>query len=359
MGAARTIAPSTTDETVVLGAFPNGAAALVTSWPEFEARFGVSRAPAHLAVWQFFLNGGKRAWVAPMDPALSAVPERFDLLLMPEVATLPDADQHALIGAARDLCTSRRAFLIVDPPLLSSGVGTPAGVAALRAWANPILGPAADAAAVYYPWLEVDDPWEPGTTRLVPPSGSVAGAYGVRDATRGVWKAPTGTDVPLAGVRAPADPTLTDAVQGELNPLAINCLRHFPEHGTVAFGARTAAGAQTVASPFKYVPVRRTANFIEHSLGEGLGWAAFEPNAAPLWAAVVDAVSDFMAGLFAAGAFAGSTAKDAFFVRCGPSTTTAADLEAGILIVEVGFAPSRPAEFVIVRVRLATATGDG
>ncbi|HET8780306.1 MAG TPA: phage tail sheath C-terminal domain-containing protein, partial [Agromyces sp.] len=139
---------------------------------------------------------------------------------------------------------------------------------------------------------------------------------------------------------------------GRLNVLGVNILREVPQVGPVVWGSRTLQGADTAASEWKYVPVRRTALFLEQSIERGLQWAVSEPNDERLWASVRSSVDTFMLGLFRAGAFQGRTPRDAYFVRCGlGETMTQTDVDAGRLTVEIGFAPLKPAEFIVLHVR--------
>jgi phage tail sheath protein FI len=185
----------------------------------------------------------------------------------------------------------------------------------------------------------------------------VAGVLARTDATRGVWKAPAGLDAGVNGV-SELKAKLTDGENGILNPLGVNCLRTFPNAGTVVWGARTLQGADSLASEWKYVPVRRTALFLEESLFRGTQWVVFEPNDAPLWAQIRLNVGAFMNNLFRQGAFAGTTPREAFFVKCDAETTTQDDVNLGIVNIVVGFAPLKPAEFVVIRLQqLAGQTG--
>jgi phage tail sheath protein FI len=144
---------------------------------------------------------------------------------------------------------------------------------------------------------------------------------------------------------------LTDAENGELNQRGINCLRAMPASGRVVWGARTLRGADQLADEYKYIPVRRTALFIEESLFRGLKWVVFEPNDEPLWAQVRLNVGAFMHNLFRQGAFQGSSPRDAYFVRCDKDTTTQNDINLGVVNVLVGFAPLKPAEFVVLKLQ--------
>jgi phage tail sheath protein FI len=144
---------------------------------------------------------------------------------------------------------------------------------------------------------------------------------------------------------------LTDNENGELNPLGINCLRAFPITGRVVWGSRTLRGADQLADEWKYIPVRRTALFIEESLYRGTQWVVFEPNDEPLWAQIRLNIGAFMNGLFRQGAFQGTTPKDAYFVKCDKETTTQTDINLGVVNIIVGFAPLKPAEFVVIKLQ--------
>jgi phage tail sheath protein FI len=162
-----------------------------------------------------------------------------------------------------------------------------------------------------------------------------------------VWKAPAGLDAGLNGIQG-LSVSLTDAENGQLNPLGINCLRTFPAAGSVVWGSRTLRGADQLADEYKYVPVRRLALFIEESLYRGTKWVVFEPNDEPLWAQIRLNVGAFMQNLFRQGAFQGQTPREAYFVRCDKTTTTQNDINQGVVNILVGFAPLKPAEFVII-----------
>jgi hypothetical protein len=184
------------------------------------------------------------------------------------------------------------------------------------------------------------------TPVLVPPSGFVAGMYARIDANRGVWKAPAGTEANLGGAVGLTANT-TDAQQDFLNPIGANVVRSFPASGIVIWGARTLA---TRSDPeYRYVPVRRMAIFLEQSLYNGIQYAVFEPNDAGLWSSLRLNINSFMTRQFRAGAFQGRTPKDAFFVTVDETTTTQDDIDAGVVNILVGFAPLKPAEFVVLQ----------
>ena len=202
--------------------------------------------------------------------------------------------------------------------------------------------------AVYFPWIKSPDLSGQSTTPvLLPPSGFIAGLYARIDNTRGVWKAPAGTEASISGATGLAI-DLSDIEQGNLNKISVNCLRRFDLAGIVSWGARTVH----TDPEYKYVPVRRTAIMLRRSIYDGIQWAVFEPNDHRLWASLRTNIGAFMNGLFRAGAFQGEKASDAYFVRCGlGDTMEQSDIDRGQVIVSVGFAPLKPAEFVIVRIQ--------
>lgn len=211
-------------------------------------------------------------------------------------------------------------------------------------------------AALYYPWVKVANPFydrdtnaTAPTTLTVAPSSFAAGLWARTDGTRGVWKAPAGVEASVRGL-AGLEFTVEDGDQDQLNPAGVNCLRKLPSYGAVLWGTRTLA---TKANPeWRYVPVRRTAIYIESSIYNGIQWAVFEPNDHRLWSSLRANIGAFMDGLFRAGAFQGQKASDAYFVRCGlGDTMTQDDIDRGMVIAIVGFAPLKPAEFVIVRIQ--------
>lgn len=202
--------------------------------------------------------------------------------------------------------------------------------------------------AVYFPWLRMNDPTGQSSEPIdAPPSGYVAGMYAQIDARRGVWKAPAGTEAVLGGtVGLVTD--LTDVQQGNLNtpPVSVCVIRKFPGSGIVLWGARTMSSD----AEYKYIPVRRMAISLRVSIFNGIQWAVFEPNDEPLWNQLRLNIGAFMTNLFRQGAFQGSTPSEAFFVKVDSETTTQADIDLGIVNILVGFAPLKPAEFVVVKI---------
>ena len=267
----------------------------------------------------------------------------FNLLCIPPDTPGGDTDASVYTAAAQ-LCVEERAFLIVDPP---AAWDEPSDVSNLAQFAS---GLNARNAAVYFPRVRQPDPLRQNQLETYVPCGIIAGLMARTDAQRGVWKAPAGTDASLNGVQE-LPVKLTDAENGLLNPQGVNCLRSFPVTGRVAWGARTLRGSDQLADEYKYIPVRRLALFIEESLFRGTQWVVFEPNDEPLWAQIRLNVGAFMHNLFRQGAFQGSSPKDAYLVKCDSETTTQNDINLGIVNVVVGFAPLKPAEFVIIKLQ--------
>jgi len=257
---------------------------------------------------------------------------------------VPGETDQTTIQHLSAFCHEHRAFLIVD----GASDGT---VDKLKDGPPGITGgDAATNGAFYFPWPLAPDPLAQNRPKSYPPSGFVAGQYARTDASRGVWKAPAGIEAALVGVSG-LTTVLTDAENGVLNPKAVNCLRTFPIYGTVLWGARTLRGNDEIGSEWKYVPVRRTALFLEESLYRALKWVVFEPNDEPLWAQIRLNVGAFMHDLFRQGAFQGTTPRDAYFVKCDKETTTQNDINLGIVNIVVGFAPLKPAEFVVIHIQ--------
>ena len=205
-------------------------------------------------------------------------------------------------------------------------------------------------AAVYFPRLRMADPLSENRLAEFAPGGAVAGIIARTDVQRGVWKAPAGLDASFSGVQA-FSYTMTDGQNGLLNPVGLNCLRTFPVTGNMVWGARTLAGADQLASEWKYLPVRRLALYLEESLYRGSQWVVFEPNDEPLWAQIRLSIGAFMQNLFRQGAFQGRSPREAYFVKCDRETTTQNDINLGIVNIVVGFAPLKPAEFVVIKLQ--------
>ncbi|MGI9102226.1 MAG: phage tail sheath family protein [Terriglobales bacterium] len=272
----------------------------------------------------------------------------FNLLCIPPYSG--DDVDNTVIPKAAKYCHDRRAFYIVDPP---SAWNTKAkAVAGIAAGDLGVPGgdDVATSSAVFFPRILEADLLREGQIETFVPCGAVAGVFARTDAQRGVWKAPAGQEAGLVGVVDLAV-NLTDPENGELNPLGVNCLRSFPLIGPVVWGARTVQGADQLASEWKYIPVRRTALYIEESLYRGTKWVVFEPNDESLWMQIRLNVGAFMHDLFRQGAFQGKSVREAYFVKCDSDTTIQNDIDHGIVNIVVGFAPLKPAEFVVIRIQ--------
>lgn len=281
---------------------------------------------------------------------LANVLPMFDLLCVPGHANA------GTIGQLQEFCATYRAFLIVDSPLLNQILSATdlnkiasAGGPIDENWIPLTSGQYTSNAAYYFPWVSALDPLS-GQFALFPPSGFVAGNYAFTDSTRGVWKSPAGIDADL-NTSTGLQYVMTDQQNGQLNPIAVNCLRQFPTFGNVVWGARTMAGADALGSQWKYLAIRRLALYIESSLYQGTQWAVFEPNAEPLWGQVRLSIGTFMQGLFLQGAFAGTSPQTAYFVKCDADNNPDSSVALGILNITVGFAPLYPAEFVVIQIQ--------
>jgi phage tail sheath protein FI len=347
---------------------------------EYEQALGPADAstPLGWAVRQFFLNGGRQAIVVrvtagpvPAGSTAGSTARRaahrtgggaaeaaavrgsrgaktglyaledvdlFNLLCLPGVA---DA---AVLSDAIAYAEERRAFAILDVP---PAVATPREV---EAWVGASPALRHRNAALYFPRVRGPETGDGPGAGSMPACGAVAGLYARMDTAHGVWKAASGTDAALRDIQA-FDYALSESEAKAMNRLGVNGLRALASHGAVAWGARTLEGADPGASEWKYVPVRRTALYIEESLDRGTRWAVFEPNDEPLWADLRLAAGAFMHGLFTQGAFQGRTPRDAYFVKCDAETTTPDDIDRGIVTIRIGFAPLKPAEFVVLTLR--------
>ncbi len=322
--ARRAIEPDDTAVTALLGHSQHGPAnepVVVKSETEFDAQYGAAPGTLRRAARHFFTHGGRKALtVRVTNPAqaLASLAEHDWQLLVVDPDVVTPADAHAA-------CLERRAFLVCDATdngELPNGLGT-------------------NAAAYFPPFT--------GRNGTRPCAAAVAGVYARTDIRYGVWKAPAGGHARLL---RPLSRALTDSQADELNQRHVNALRDFPGSGPVVWGART-----TSADPeWKYVPVRRLFLFMERSIERGLQWVVFEPKAEPTWVQVRLSVDTFLGNLWRQGAFAGRTPDESYFVRCDQTTMTQNDIDSGRLIVLIGVAPMKPAEFVIFRIQVLTAS---
>ncbi len=342
----------------------------IQGFGDYTSRFGglARQSPMSYAVRHFFDAGGSDALIVRVangedggsitDAEIATAPmlkdkreglwaldrtDLFNLLCIPPYS-FDGGDVHPVTWeAARVYCRSRRAMLIMDPP--ASWIDHADAVDGV----DDLRGTDDDYAALYFPRIRMPDPLQGNRLETFPPCGTIAGVVARTDAQRGVWKAPAGIDAALTGVVELAC-NVTDDQNGLINRLGVNALRKMPAAGCVVWGARTLAGTDDLRSEWKYIPVRRLALFLDESIHRGTEWAAFAPNGEPLWAQIRGAIGTFMHELFRQGAFQGATPDEAYFVKCDSETTTRQDIEQGIVNAVVGFAPVKPAEFVMIRI---------
>lgn len=355
-----------TSETAFVDVFargPTGRAVRVLSWADVERTFGGLDAgsEASYALRSYFVNGGAVAWIVRIDPVAGAwhagaasralamttalaqlTADReatFSLLCIPAAAALPAVEHATVVRAATACARTRYAMLLLDPRPQDAAAALAASIGVWEALRSPD-------AALFVPRLLVRDPLAGDRPRAIGPSGAVAGICARTDAARGIWKAPAGIGASVRGIMALAE-TIDRAVQASLNARAVNALRDVAPHGPVVWGSRTLDGADGRASEHRYLPARRLVRWIEASLVHGLAWTAFEPNDSSLHARIRGLVHDFLMLHFRQGAFAGDKPEHAFLVRCDRTTTTDADIAAGRVVLVVGIAPVKAAEFVM------------
>ncbi|WP_434426258.1 phage tail sheath family protein [Nannocystis pusilla] len=298
--------------------------------------------------YQIGINGVDGGRPTPTDYAaayelIDREVDIFNILVLPRDAGATEAHRLELWGPASVFCQRRRAVLLVDPPSTwVTAANVTAGIAGLR------VGLVKDHSVLYWPRAYALN--EFNLVKPVDPSGPMAGVFARTDAQRGVWKAPAGLEADIRGILG-LERQISDLENGDLNPQAANTLRVFT-NGIVSWGARTMDGFDNSGNnDYKYVPVRRLALYLAESLRRGLQFAVFEPNDEPLWAQIRLAAGAFMHGLFRQGAFQGQKKSDAYFVKVDAETTTQNDINLGIVNVIVGFAPLKPAEFVVVQLK--------
>jgi phage tail sheath protein FI len=262
------------------------------------------------------------------------------------ILCVPGLTDPTTISNLQALCQKKRAFMIVDCSASDTvdslnKNGPPSSILAM---------PAARYSAFFFPRIMAPDPIRKNQIYQYPACGAIAGIFARTDSDRGVWKAPAGTLAGITGIQG-LQVVINDDQNGLLNPKGINCLRTFPVYGNVVWGARTLAGNDELGDDYKYIPVRRLTNFIEESLFRGTKWVVFELNDEPLWAQIRLNVGAFMNTLFRQGAFQGASARDAYLVKCDSTTTTQNDINRGVVNIVVGFAPLKPAEFVVITIQ--------
>jgi uncharacterized protein len=333
------------------------------SFRDYQNTFGSDNAmdDMSITVSLFFLNGGTTCWftrianengplhTSDYNAAFDAIDNTVDLFNL--MILIKDNDANAtpinsFYNIASAYCQKKLALLIMDPPTAwitdKDVLDSETGINNLRS------GLVKEQCAVYFPNLIVTA--NDGSQIIVGPSGAVAGIMSRIDSARGVWKAPAGGDADLRGITGLTF-QINDVEAGPLNSSGINAIRTF-QNGSVCWGERTIAGDDSFQSEWKYIPVRRTALYIEASLKNGLQWTAFEPNDETLWSKIRLSTGNFMHQLFLDGALQGNKANDAFFIKCDKEIITQQDINSGIVNLSVGFAPLKPAEFIIIDIRL-------
>lgn len=366
LGGLRTITGVSTSNTAFIGHFRRGSMNMpvrITNFVDFKRKFGGldPSCETSYAIKQYFDNGGRVAFVVrSASGAISLAGSStgktgiyaldkikhdiFNIMCIPDAAELTSGYEKLMLKAS-DYCAEKRAFLIIDIP---KKIDT---ISKMQSWMSSTGDKLRRSnTAVYFPRVNITDPLYHNKTRNITNSGTMAGVYARIDAARGVWKAPAGKEADLQ--RATVSTMLNDQENSSLNSLGVNVLRSFPVLGNVSWGARTLYGSDQMASEWKYIPVKRTALYIEESLSQGLKWTVFETNEPALWQSIQANVDVFMQALFRQGAFQGATAKQAYFIRCDGQTTTPDDVTAGIINLHVGFAPLKPAEFVVLKLQL-------
>lgn len=331
-----------------------GTAVPINSWTEFQRQFagGTAKASTHLshAVYGFFLNGGSRCYVvniqddSTIDAGLQALAPIDEIAMV----AAPGFTTKAAYSAIRDHCDRLKDRVgILDGPaaLGDTEIRQLSGETIANAtWEMPDPSENGNL-TLYVPWLTVTnpDPNENTPTINVPPSGHMAGIWARTDATRGVHKAPANEVVRGA---IDLQRRITHEEQGGMNANGVNCIRNFASDGILVWGARTLTNEPS----FRYLNVRRLFNMIAESIAEGTRWVVFEPNDRPLWQAIRRDLTAFLMGCWRDGALMGATPEEAFFVRCDEQTNTITDISAGRVVIEVGLAPVKPAEFIIFRI---------
>lgn len=352
-----------------VGTAPNPEASLdeavaINNWSQFRRLFvrdGDTSTPLANAVHGFFLNGGSRCYVANIAEGapLAGKGGGLDLLNgVDEIAIIAapgrtdQASYRELMDAA---AVTEDRFAILDLPPNVENVEALTRAGSVDAGGDPPPKPPkgqsrglhpgeSENAAAYAPWLRIRDSIEPDKIVSAPPSGHMAGVYARTDAERGVHKAPANTTIRGAlGLTQ----LLSRAEQDVLNPVGINCIRFFTRGGVLVWGARTLAGS---GSNWRYINVRRLSLMMKESIALSTRWVVFEPNDRSLWKAIRRDVSAFLTLLWRDGALAGSRPEDAFFVKCDEETNPPEVIDAGQVVVMIGFAPVKPAEFVIFRI---------
>ena len=271
----------------------------------------------------------------------------FDTVDDINIVAIPDRQNYNIIKNATSYCQNRQdCFFVADPPegQLPSGTGD----GSIRKFKQGLTSPYG---ALYYPWIVIIDPVT-GKRKEIPPSGAIIGTYSATDVKRGVHKAPAGVIDGYLNTAVDVECIVTKGEQEPLNDEGINVIRNFPTAGIVIWGARTLA--TKIDAENRYVNVRRLLMYIEESLEEGTQWVVFEPNSPSLWATVKRDITNFLTIVWRDGALFGLTPEEAFFVKVDAENNPPETRDLGRLYIDVGVAPVKPAEFVIIRISQKT-----
>lgn len=302
-----------------------------------------------LSVGQFS-GEGKRPQAAHFTRVIRQLqnPEGPDLILMPDIVQLAFPDYIAVCQAALLHAATNKQFVILDLQASKNG-DTASSAADFR---NSIGNQDLSFGAIYWPYLQTQLPLSAsGERAILPPSAAVAGNIIKTDHSKGVWKAPAGLSVssvlaPLQTISQPETEQLTQHSSG----ISINTLKAFSGKGILIWGARTLAGND---NEWRYIPVRRLANHLEHDVRALTAFVSAQPNNPATWQQVKTVVSNRLQTLYRAGAFQGNKAEEAYFVKIGlGETMTQADLNAGRMHLLIGVAPTRPAEFIVLQLQI-------
>ncbi len=334
----------------------NGVADFLAVFGEFD--------PAHevgYAISQFFKNGGQEAWFVRIERDVRAFHfigdasartglyaldwvDLFNLLCIPGLAGLPDGELCSAVVAISQYCQNRRVFFLFDPP---AGITDPN---TLKHWLSEHESLRHPNIASFFPRLKIVDPLNMNLHRMVGPAATVAGALVRNDLNHNVWTEPSGGDLPLLGVIG-LEYDVSEAELALLNSLGVNGIRKFGEFGTVIAGSKTTIGIEKFNSDWCSIPARRLALMIQESLYRGTEWVSAKSNDTRLWTDLRRQVNEFMGQLYRERAFQGEDSSQAFFVKCDDQLNPLQDQSRNLVNLLVGFAPSLPGKFVMLKLR--------
>jgi len=331
---------------------------LITSFPEFSKIFGGYLSEDHgedrylpYAVDGFFQNGGQRVYVTRIEVTNDSRRDECYIGINDSnpskrtgLHSLKNVDEISIIAIPNGTSELIQHAMIIQCEQMMDRF------AILDSEKNSDIEDIQEQrsrydskyAALYHPWLVVNDPFSKGRM-CIPPSGHICGIYARSDLNRGVHKAPANEII--NGVTG-LEKGITEAQQDILNPMGVNCLRSFRNRGIRVWGARTISSDQI----WEYINIRRLFLFLEESIEKGTQWVVFEPNDEKLWAKVKQTITQFLTRVWRNGALMGTTPEKAFFVICDRTTMTQDDIDNGRTIILIGVAPIKPAEFVIFRI---------